>query len=147
MWIDKAAEHAYGLYSLFNEYLSREAFHRLEIVGKQKIGDEEVYVVKATQHIKNVEKTFYFGDFSVGVDLMENQGYVRKARDVVNDAGWYLTMLTCLSKEDKDIYCNQAREYQLKKNANDLATIKQIFEKKIAKRQTNTEENTLELKK
>ena len=143
MWIDKAAENSYGLHNLFEEYLDRDAFHKIKIVGKKRIGEEEVYVVKATQYIKDIEKTFYFGDFSVGVDMMENPNYVRKERDVLNDVGWYLIMSSKLGKQDGQEYKAQAREYQLKKLEDDLELIKQFYGKrKTKKRNAVAEEQT-----
>lgn len=138
MWIEKAAENTYDVKNLFEEFLNKEVFDSIKVIGKEKIaGGEEVYVVKATQYVKNIEKTFYFNDFSVGVDLMENS-YPRKQRDVLNDVEWTLVVASRLNKEDKKQYKAEAREYQMNQVKENLDLIKEFYGKMKAKKWEET---------
>ena len=137
MWIEKAAENSYGLVSLFNDFLNRESYHKIEIVGKQKIaGEEEVYVVKAIHYLKDIEKTFYFGDFSVGLDLMENP-YPKKQRDLLNDVSWSLILSSKLNKEDRKKYMSEAREYQINQIKENLEFVKEFYGKRKSTKTQN----------
>ena len=127
MWIDKAAEKTFGRnFYLFEEFLDAEAYNNIKIIGKTKVGDTEVYEVTATQYVKDVERTFYFGDFSVMTDLMDYPGYVRKNSDVVNDMKWALHLYSRLSKEDAREYKKQFKEYHKKQMQEDKDMLKTL---------------------
>lgn len=145
MWIDRAAENSYGLQNLFEEYLDRECFNNIRIIETKAIrGGERVYVVKATQYVKDIEKTFYFGDFSVCVDLMENPSYARKSNDILFDAGWFLILHSNLKKEDRAKYKAEAREYHIKKLEDDMEILKSFWGKRKVSMPQNTADETLE---
>ena len=131
-WIEKAAKNGtYGnIYFLFEDFFDREAFNNIRILETKKIGEEEFYVVKATEYVKNIEKTFYINDFSVMTDFMENSSHQRKSSDTLNDIGWNIIIKSKLSKEDGDEYWAQAREYQLNKIKESIGLVKVFYGKK-----------------
>ena len=143
MWIEKVAENGIDIQKLFEEFLNKETFDSIKVVGKQKIaGGEDVYVVKATQYVKDIEKTFYFGDFSVGVDMMENS-YPRKQRDLLNDVAWTLVVASKLDEQDKKQYKAEAREYQLNKIKEELALVDEFYGKRKTTKSEDKKGNDL----
>lgn len=125
MWIEKAAKNTFGnIFYLFEEFLDINTFNDINIIGTKKINDTDVYVVKARQYVKNIEKTFYFGDFSVMTDLMDNSSYVRKSSSVINDMSWGIILYSKLNNNEVGEYKKQFVQYQKNKLKNDSELLK-----------------------
>ena len=125
MWIDEAVKNTHNnYYFLFEEFLDANTYNNIVILGKNKVGDTDVYVVKANQYVKNIERTFYFGDFSVMTDLMDNQSYVRKNADIMNDMSWGIILHSKLSKENAREYKRQFKQYHRNKMKEDSEHLK-----------------------
>ena len=114
MWIDKAEPSYSGKRYLFEEFLDAHGYNSVEIVGEKQINNTQVYVVKANYYVKDLIKQFYFNDFSVMTDIMENESYVLKDRNINIDLHWGLYIKSRLNKEESKAYVKEFKDYHKK---------------------------------
>ena len=123
MWLEKASKKTYGnVRYIIEEFLDSYGYNEIKVDGKDKINNVDVYIVNAHQYVKNINRTFYFGDFSVMTDIMDNPSYVRKSNDIVSDMTWGLYIYSKLDKHEISEYKKQFKQYhkQMIKNDEDF---------------------------
>ena len=126
-WIDKATKNNASLMRyLFEDFLDGYGFNNVSVVGNYIEDGKKIYHVQAKNHVKNTVKNFYFNDFSLMTDIMDNSQYVRKIRDAVVDAGWSLYVSINLNNEEKKQYKQEFKQYQKAKQKEDMYFINEM---------------------
>ena len=128
MWIEKASEATCGnIFYLFEEFLDQYCYNHIRIMGKKEIADTESYEVIANNYIKDQERTFYFNDYSVMTDLMDNPSYVVKENNILNDTSWAIILYSKLYGEDEKQYKKDFKQYQLNRLQKDKEYIREMI--------------------
>ena len=96
-------------------------------MGKKEIADTEAYEVIANNYIKDQERTFYFNDYSVMTDLMDNPSYVVKENNILNDTSWAIILYSKLNGEEEKQYKKDFKQYQLNRLQKDKEYIKEMM--------------------
>ena len=110
MWLDKVAKTESLKRYFFEEFLDMFGYNQVRIVGKDQIDNSTAYVVKANYYVKDLECTFYFSDYSVMTDLMNNPSYRLKQNNFCIDRQWAILVSSHLSKEDSREYKKEFKE-------------------------------------
>lgn len=128
MWIEKATEKYNTPFFLFENFLDGYGFNQVKILPETKeIDGMKAYCVQANYYVKDEIHNFYFTDFSVMTDLMANQGFALKSRNLNVDTKWELYVSSGLNKEDKKEYVKQFKQYQNQKLEEDKKDIKEFL--------------------